>query len=77
MSRAVGELAMIKEDTSKSKAGVAHLKNKIANNARTALTLMRKKKALQQLKELVETEILSFKMSLLKIRQLVSENQFV
>ena len=47
MSKAVGELGQIKEDTAKSKEGVAHLKNKIVQNARTAMNLMRKKQALQ------------------------------
>lgn len=47
MSKAVGELGQIKEDTVKSKEGVAHLKNNIVQNARVAMNLMRKKQALQ------------------------------
>lgn len=61
MLKTSSELAAIKDDVSKSKAGIIHLKEKIAQNTKAAIKLLQRKKALESVRKVVTQGILMYK----------------
>lgn len=77
MQESVEQLVKIKEDVTRSKQGVEHLKHKIADNTRQALRLLDKKRILEETKRVLIRDLVQHKESLAEIKRLVKEAEFV
>ena len=77
MRASVEQLAKIKEEVTRSKQGVDHLKHKIADNTRQALRLLEKKRILGETKRILLRDLVRHKESLTEIKRLVKEAEFV